>query len=137
MAGGLFELRRDDITGWWVAVVVDRGFDRARFAPEAAPVRDVTGHCQNCKPPPNEGTRIRVLKPQAFTIAGSELDQRRRDEDKAPASEDEGLRLGLVGDIGSWETIVAPAEHHEGLGRETEAIVIEMLRLARDRVVRA
>ena len=32
MAGGLFELRRDDITGWWVAMVVDRQFDRARFA---------------------------------------------------------------------------------------------------------
>ena len=32
MPGGLFELRRDDITGWWVAVVVDREFDRSRFA---------------------------------------------------------------------------------------------------------
>ena len=30
MAGGLFELRRDDITGWWVATVVDREFQRSQ-----------------------------------------------------------------------------------------------------------
>ncbi|MEA2025584.1 MAG: hypothetical protein U9O18_02735 [Chloroflexota bacterium] len=137
MAGGLFELRRDDITGWWVAVVVDREFDRARFAREAGRVRDVRGRCQNCEPAPNDGTRLRTLKPRAFTVAGSELDQRRRDEDKSAEDEDEELRLGLLGDVGSWETIVAPLEHHAPLGDETEAVVIEMLHLARDRVVRA
>jgi UDPglucose--hexose-1-phosphate uridylyltransferase len=137
VAGGLFELRRDDITGWWVAVVVDREFNRARFARVAATVRDVGGHCQNCEPAPNDSTRLRVLKPRAFTVAGSELDQRRREEDRPPESEDDELRMGLVGDIGSWETIVAPREHHDGLGDETAAVVIEMLRLARDRIVRA
>jgi len=30
MAAGLFELRRDLITGWWVATVVDRAFHRDR-----------------------------------------------------------------------------------------------------------
>ncbi len=141
MAGGLFELRRDDITGWWVAVVVDREFNRARFAREAAAVHDFGGRCQNCQPPPNDGTRLRTLKPRAFTVAGSELDQRRRSGDKGDAgdddAEDEELRLGLVGDVGSWETIVAPLEHHEPLGRERESVVIEMLRLARDRIRRA
>ncbi len=32
MAGGLFELRKDAITGWWVATMVDRAFQRDRFA---------------------------------------------------------------------------------------------------------
>ena len=32
MAAGLFELRKDPITGWWVATVVDRAFHRDRFA---------------------------------------------------------------------------------------------------------
>lgn len=137
MASGLFELRRDDITGWWVAVVVDREFDRSRFARAATPVGDSRGRCLNCEAPPHDGTRIRVLKPKAFTVAGSELDQRRRDEDDEDDSEDEHLRLGLLGDVGSWETIVAPREHHLGLGREREAVVIDMLRLARDRIVRA
>ena len=136
MPGGLFELRRDDVTGWWVAVVVDREVDRSRFAREAAQVRDVRGRCQNCDPGPNDRTRLRTLKPRAFTVAGSELDQRRREEGKELPEDDE-LRMGLLGEVGSWETIVAPFEHHLPLGAETEAIVIEMLRRARDRVVQA
>jgi len=136
VAGGLFELRRDDITGWWVAVVVDREFNRARFAREAAPVRDFSGRCQNCDAG-HDRTRLRVLKPSAFTVAGSELDRRKRDEGKEPVSDEEELRMGLVGDLGSWETIVAPFEHHAQLGREREAVVIEMLRLARERIVEA
>ena len=32
MGAGLFELRKDAITGWWVATVVDRMFMRERFA---------------------------------------------------------------------------------------------------------
>ena len=137
MPGGLFELRRDDITGWWVAVVVDREFNRARFAREAAPVRDFTGRCQNCQPGSEDRVRLRTLKPKAFTVAGSELEQRRRAEGREAAPEDDELRMGLLGDVGSWETIVAPFEHHAPLGRESEATVIEMLRMARDRIVRA
>jgi len=136
MPGGLFELRRDDITGWWVAVVVDREFNRARFARRAAQVRDVTGRCQNCDPTANDLSRLRTLKPKAFTVAGSELDQRRRAEGKEVPEDDE-LRMGLLGDVGSWETIVAPFEHHAALGAEREVMVIEMLRLARDRIARA
>ncbi len=137
MAGGLFELRRDDITGWWVAVVVDREFNRARFAREAAPVRDFSGRCQNCEPAPNDGTRLRMLKPRAFTIAGSESGQRRREDPDEPETNEAELRMGLSGDVGSWETIVAPFEHHVPLGAERESVVIEMLQLARDRIGRA
>jgi UDPglucose--hexose-1-phosphate uridylyltransferase len=132
----LFELRRDDITGWWVAAVVDREFDRSRFAREAEAVRNARGRCQNCDPA-NDQTRLRTLKPKAFTVAGSELDRRHREEGKDVGGEDEALRLGLVGDIGSWETIAAPFEHHSPLGRESEGVVIDMLRLARDRIARA
>ena len=116
-------------------MVVDRGFNRARFARVAEPVRDVSGRCQNCSPAEDQ-TRLRTLKPQAFTVAGSELDQRRREEGKEVAEDDE-LRMGLLGDVGSWETIAAPLEHHAPLGQESEAVVIEMLRLARDRIARA
>jgi UDPglucose--hexose-1-phosphate uridylyltransferase len=136
MAGGLFELRRDDITGWWVAVVVDREFNRARFARAAAPVREPGSRCQNCDPQ-DDRTRVRTLKPKAFTVAGSELEQRRRDDGKEPPGEDEELRLGLIGDAGAWETIVAPFEHHASLGHERTNVVMEMLRLARDRIVEA
>jgi len=50
MAGGLFELRRDDITGWWVATVVDREFQRARFARPARRMGTPDEKCQNCDP---------------------------------------------------------------------------------------
>ena len=74
MPGGLFELRRDDITGWWVAVVVDREYDRSRFALPAGQVGGPDHVCQNCRHAPNDGVWMRTLKPQAFTIAGGERD---------------------------------------------------------------
>ena len=139
MAGGLFELRRDDITGWWVAVVVDREFDRTRFARSARRVRTPDEQCQNCASAPNERAWVRILKPQAFTIAGSELDRRgsraARGQDRDGEPQD--IEMGLLGDVGSWETIAAPHGHHDGLGQETEAIVIEMLRLGRARIQQA
>jgi hypothetical protein len=46
VAAGLFELRKDAITGWWVATVVDRAFHRDRFA-RAADVVDDCSDCQN------------------------------------------------------------------------------------------
>ena len=46
MAGGLFELRKDAITGWWVAVVVDREFERQRFQVAAEPVAVPDAACQ-------------------------------------------------------------------------------------------
>ena len=43
MPAGLFELRKDPITGWWVATIVDRAFHRDRFARVAEPVDDLLG----------------------------------------------------------------------------------------------
>ena len=57
MSQGLFELRKDAITGWWVATIVDRTFDRERFALTAAPVND-RDDCLNCRIPPGDGIRI-------------------------------------------------------------------------------
>ena len=48
MAAGLFELRKDPITGWWVATVVDRAFHRDRFARAAEPIDDRLFGCANC-----------------------------------------------------------------------------------------
>ncbi len=50
MSAGLFELRKDQITGWWVATIVDRDFDRSRFARAGETVTDGRG-LQNCRTP--------------------------------------------------------------------------------------
>jgi UDPglucose--hexose-1-phosphate uridylyltransferase len=130
MAGGLFELRRDDITGWWVAVVVDRGYDRSRFALAAQSVVPSGGHCQNCDRAETDGVWLRMLKPQAFMVAGGEREQEHSDGEREPG-------LGLVGDVGSWATIAAPRGHHGRFETERRDVVIEMLGLARDAVVQA
>ncbi len=138
MAGGLFELRRDDITGWWVAVVVDRKYEPARFARPARRVGTPDERCQNCESAPNDRAWLRVLKPQAFTIAGSELESRENSgRAGGQGGQSQELGMGLLGDVGSWETIAAPHGHHGSLGEETEAIVIEMLKLGRARILQA
>ena len=78
MSEGLFELRKDAITGWWVATMVDRTFDRERFALTAAQVND-RGDCFNCRIPPGDGIRLRTLKDFAFSVAGTEEEARARD----------------------------------------------------------
>ena len=112
MAGGLFELRRDDITGWWVATVVDREFERARFARPARRLATPDDACQNCRSAPTDRAWLRVLKPQAFTVAGGQQAARAREPRGGPDAQAEELGLGLLGDVGSWETIAAPQGHH-------------------------
>jgi UDPglucose--hexose-1-phosphate uridylyltransferase len=130
MAGGMFELRRDAITGWWVAVVVDRGYDRSRFARSAEP-HSQNGPCRNCAEPSGGGVRRWIVKPNAFSVAGTEREAR----DASPTDGDQGGRqqgLGLVADVGSWGTILAPPEEHRPFAHAPAGVAAEMLRAARD-----
>ena len=83
MAAGLFELRKDPITGWWVATIVDRAFHRDRFARAAEPVDDA-GDCQNCRLPAGDGIRLRTLKDYAFHVVGTDDDARELDDRIGP-----------------------------------------------------
>lgn len=155
MAGGMFELRKDAITGWWVAVVVERAYERARFARRAEPLPGRS--CANCAEPPGGGVRVRTLKAHAFSVAGAEHEERETDDgrsaggegrspgpegrrgaavDERPASREARQQgLGLVADVGSWATIVAPPDHHGPLAHEDPVVVGEMLARARDTIV--
>jgi UDPglucose--hexose-1-phosphate uridylyltransferase len=108
MAGGLFELRRDAITGWWVATVVDRQFHRDRFSVAAAPVDD-GGSCQNCSQPPGDGIRLRILKDYAFNVVGSEEEARKLEKDSSQVA------MSQARAAGSWRTVVAPPGEHRPL----------------------
>ena len=129
MSAGLFELRKDPITGWWVATIVDRDFDRSRFARPASPVDD-GGDCQNCRLPAGEGVRVRVLKDYAFHVVGTE-DER--------AELDRGIAQITVTDAkaaGSWRTIAAPPREHRSLAQVGD-VAEDMLTLAREAVAEA
>jgi UDPglucose--hexose-1-phosphate uridylyltransferase len=126
MGAGLFELRRDHITGWWVATVVDREFHRDRFSLAAAPVDD--GHsCENCTEPPGDGVRVRTLKDYAFHVVGSQDEARDADRSRAQVA------MAEVRASGSWRTVVAPPGEH----RPLHAVGGEMLRTMLGRVRQA
>jgi hypothetical protein len=57
VSAGLFELRKDPITGWWVATIVDRDFDRA-----GSPARDADRRRRRLPElphPAGDGVRVR------------------------------------------------------------------------------
>ena len=116
MAAGLFELRKDDTTGWWVATVVDRAFHRDRFARAAEPVDD-GGDCQNCRLPAGDGIRVRTLKDYAFHVVGT--DEQARELETTVAQ----VALGDARASGSWRTVVAPPGEHRAL----HAVGVEMI----------
>jgi UDPglucose--hexose-1-phosphate uridylyltransferase len=119
MSAGLFELRKDPITGWWVATIVDRDYDRRRFARAAEPVDD-GGDCQNCRLPEGDGVRVRVLKDFAFHVVGTEEEGRELDRSVAQVA------LSNARAAGSWQTVVAPPREHRALalaGETVEAMV--------------
>ena len=130
MAAGLFELRKDAITGWWVATIVDRTFHRDRFRVAAAAVDD-GGDCQNCREPAGDGVRTRTLKDFAFHVVGTEEEARQLDRDLAQVAIEKARAAG------SWRTVVAPPREHRPLQAVGGAIVSEMLRACRDAIADA
>jgi galactose-1-phosphate uridylyltransferase len=130
MGAGLFELRRDAITGWWVATVVDRQFDRRRFALAAGPVDD-GGECQNCAQPPGDGVRVRVLKDYAFHVVGSQEEARELERSLAQVA------LSQARASGSWRAIVAPPGEHRPLQLVGSGVLCEMLSAARQAIADA
>src|SRR4051794_19438004 len=121
---GLFELRKDGITGWWVATVVDRAFHRDRFARAAEPIDD-GGDCQNCRLPNGDGVRVRTLKDFAFHLIGTEEDARDRAASVAQVS------FGDARASGSWRTIVAPPGEHRPLHAVGSETILALLTEAR------
>jgi UDPglucose--hexose-1-phosphate uridylyltransferase len=130
MGAGLFELRKDPITGWWVATVVDRAFDRRRFSRAAKPVDD-DGDCQNCRLPEGDGTRTRMLKDFAFHAVGTEDEA--RDLDRSLAQ----VALAQARAAGSWRTVVAPPGEHRPLHAVGDTIIEELVAGARDAITEA
>ena len=127
MAAGLFELRKDAITGWWVATVVDRAFHRDRFRLAADPVTH-DGECRNCVEPAGDGVRVRMLKDYAFHVVGTEAEARALDR---------GLgQVPLTGarSAGSWRTVVAPPGEHRPLHTVGVAVIGDLLAGARETI---
>ncbi len=126
MTAGLFELRKDPITGWWVATVVDREFHRDRFARAAEPVDDHVFGCANCTSPPGDGVRTRMLRDFAFHVVGTEEDARALDVGLGQ------VQLAPARATGSWRTVVAPPGEHRPLHAVGSEIIESLLAGARD-----
>ena len=127
MSQGLFELRKDAITGWWVATIIDRTFARERFALAAAPIDD-RGDCFNCRIPPGDGIRLRTLKDFAFTVAGTEAEAHAREGGVAQVT------IADARAAGAWRTVVAPPGEHRPLHAVGTATIEELLRRCRDEI---
>ena len=130
MAAGLFELRKDAITGWWVATVVDRAFHRDRFARPADAIDD-GGDCLNCRLPEGDGVRMRTLKDFAFHLVGTDEQARQLDDSVAQVS------LADARASGSWQTIVAPPGEHRPLHAVGSETIVALLDRARGALIAA
>jgi len=130
MAAGLFELRKDPITGWWVATVVDRAFHRDRFRLAAEPVTH-DGDCRNCEDPPGGGVRVRTLKEFAFHVVGTEDEARALDRSLAQ------LPISQARASGSWRTVVAPPGEHRPMHLVGTELIERLLAGCRDAVAAA
>lgn len=131
MAAGLFELRKDPITGWWVATVVDRAFDRDRFARAAEPVDDHLFGCTNCSTPDGPGVRVRMLKDFAFHVVGTGEDARELDRGIAQVA------LAEARATGSWRTVLAPPREHRPLHAVGNELIEALLAEARQALAAA
>jgi len=126
MGAGLFELRKDAITSWWVATVVDRTFERERFARAAEPIAD-WGECQNCRVE-GDGVRVRMLKDYAFHVVGTEDEARELEQSIAQVS------LGDARAAGSWRTVIAPLREHRALHAAGSETIEALLTCARETI---
>ncbi len=131
MAAGLFELRKDPITGWWVATVVDRQFHLDRFARAAEPVDDHLFGCASCTTPPGDGVRTRMLKDFAFHVVGTDGDARALDSGLGQVA------LAQARATGSWRTVVAPPGEHRPLHAVGNRAIEALLVGARDALAEA
>ena len=131
MAAGLFELRKDPITGWWVATVVDRAFHRDRFARAAELIDDQVFGCANCSTPEGDGVRVRMLKDFAFHVVGTGDDARELDRGLAQVA------LAQARATGSWRTIVAPPGEHRPLHAVGNQLIEAIVGAARDALAAA
>jgi len=131
MAAGLFELRKDPITGWWVATVVDRAFHRDRFARAAESVDDHMFGCANCSTPAGDGVRVRMLKDFAFHVVGTGDDARELERGLGQVA------LAQARATGSWRTIVAPPNEHRALHAVGNPMIEELVDGARDALAEA
>jgi UDPglucose--hexose-1-phosphate uridylyltransferase len=131
MAAGLFELRKDAITGWWVATVVDRAFHRDRFARAAEQIDDRLFGCANCSDPEGDGIRVRMLKDFAFHVVGTGDDARELDRGLGQVA------LAQARATGSWRTIVAPPGEHRALHAVGNEVIEGLLSEARDALAEA
>jgi UDPglucose--hexose-1-phosphate uridylyltransferase len=130
VAAGLFELRKDPITGWWVATVVDRAFHRDRFRLAAEPVAH-DGDCRNCQEPGGAGVRIRTLKDFAFHVVGTEDEARALDRNLAQ------MDIATARASGSWRTVLAPPGEHRPLHAVGTELIRDLLTGCRDAVAAA
>jgi galactose-1-phosphate uridylyltransferase len=131
VAAGLFELRKDPITGWWVATVVDRAFHLDRFARAAESVDDRLFGCANCSTPDGDGIRVRMLKDFAFHVVGTDVDARDLDQGLGQVA------LAQARATGSWRTIVAPPGEHRALHAVGNELIEGLLCEARDALAAA
>ena len=128
MPSGLFELRKDAITGWWVATMVDRQFHRDRFARPAEPVDDHVFGCANCGTPPGDGVRTRILRDFAFHVVGTDEEARELADDHGIAQ----VSLAQARATGSWKTVIAPPREHRPLHAVGTDLIESLVCAARD-----
>ena len=123
MSGGIWELRRDEITGWWSATVVDREFEPQRFH-ETRTSGAREEECTNCAQADATAVTRRVLRQGAFHSVGTRMD--------AAAGESGFLTLSDVDRAGSWSTLIAPGREHGELDEVPVAVVSAFLLAIRD-----
>jgi UDPglucose--hexose-1-phosphate uridylyltransferase len=133
MSRGLFELRKDPITGWWVATVVDRAFHRDRFALPAAPIDDHLFGCANCTTPPGDGIRTRTLRDFAFHVVGTETEARDLERDHGLAQ----VSFAQARATGAWRTVVAPPGEHRALHTVGTEVIAGLVAGTRDALAEA